>query len=59
MTFSTGVAELSRRFVDVDDVHGGETVDWRTSDTVRTAATSIDCQVVAVHGPLPFGVRTD
>lgn len=57
VTFSTGVAELSRRFVDVDDVRAGETVDWRTSDTVRTAASTIDCQVVAVHGPLPFGVR--
>ena len=57
VTFSTGLAELSRQFVDIDDVQPGETANWRTSDTLRTAATSIDCDVVEVHGPPPFGVR--
>ena len=59
VTFSTGLAELARRFVDVDDVAPGETADWRTSDTVRTAADDIDCDVVEVHGPPPFGVRPE
>lgn len=59
VTFSTGLAELSRRFVDVDDVRSGETVDWRTSDTVRTSAGEVSCDVVEVHGPLPFGVRPE
>ncbi|MFT3855141.1 MAG: DUF2510 domain-containing protein [Ilumatobacteraceae bacterium] len=57
VTFSTGLIELSHRYVDVDDVGPGETVSWRTSDTVQTSATSISCDVIAVHGPPPFGVR--
>jgi len=57
VTFSTGLAELSRKFVGVDDVQPGATADWRTSDVVRTSAGSVQCDVVEVHGPPPFGVR--
>ncbi len=59
VTYSTGLAELARQYVDVSDVQPGEAADWRTRDTLKTAATDVSCDVVAVHGPPPFGVRPE
>lgn len=59
VTFSSGLAELSRQFVDVKDVPAGEARQFVASDFLTTSATSVDCDVIAVHGPLPFGVRPE
>ena len=57
VTFSTGLAELSPPVTSTSTTCArARPSTGARSDTVRTAATTIDCEVVAVHGPLPFGV---
>lgn len=59
VVFHAGLAEVGREYVDVTDVRPGATVSWRTSGTVRTGASTVSCDISAVHGPPPFGVRPE
>jgi hypothetical protein len=56
VSYGSNGRQLGTDFVDVDDVHPGDTADW--SDTQRvSSADGIACDVTDVHGPPPFGIR--
>ena len=57
IVYTTGLAEVGRRYLDVDDVGPGATQSWTTTDAVNTVSTDVSCNVTDVHGPPPFGVR--
>src|SRR6185312_15983537 len=59
IVYSTGLAEVGRQYLDVDDVGAGATQSWTAVDTVRTTSSNVTCDVTDVHGPPPFGVRPD
>jgi hypothetical protein len=47
--------QLATELVDVNDVHAGQTVQWR--DVQHLDATTVACDVSDVHGPAPFGIQ--
>jgi hypothetical protein len=59
IVYSTGLAEVGRQYVDVDDVQPGATAHWTNTDKLSTTSNDVTCDVTAVHGPPPFGVRPE